>query len=279
MELCLKRATIAPSAPHHVVARAAAEHGFRQLEMSAPHWRTALDNDPGLHTLIAADALTPIHGSWGLRLGWDDARFEAELRAAAAQMAVMAALGSRSGSLVLPRYAPGRTRISKAQLQDRIGRTGALASRNGLDLVLEFIGVGTPADEGVRSLPEAVLFTQGLGYNVGIVLDTYHWHASNGTLNQLELIPPYMPLIVQIADAPDLPRTLLTNAMRTLPGDGVIDWPSILTVLHDRGYRGPLSIDVKPHLYGLSIADAVHAAHKAGHTILTQHPLTPEAVR
>ncbi|WP_371647969.1 MULTISPECIES: sugar phosphate isomerase/epimerase family protein [unclassified Streptomyces] len=277
MELCLNRGAIAPQAPHHEVVRAAADRGFRQVEMSAPHWLTALDSDPGLHALIVSDALVPIHGSWGLRLGWDDDRFEAGLRHARVRMAAMASLGSRSGSLVLPRFAPGRTSISPAQLQDRIGRTGAQAARNGLDLVLEFIGVGSATDEGVRSLPEAVACAQGLGYNVGVLLDTYHWHASNGTLSQLAQIPPDMPLIVQISDALGLPRTQLTDAMRMLPGDGVIDWPPLLTALHERGYRGPLSIDAHTYLHGRSPTDAVLAAHRAGQALLTRHPLTAGA--
>lgn len=258
MKLCLNRSTIAPTIPHPLVARTAAQSGFRFLEMPAAHWLSALDDDPGLRAVIT-DGLTPLHSPWSLKLGWDEDRFEAGLHTAAQQMAAMSALGSRSGSLVLPRFTTGRTPLSTARLQDRIGRTGALAARHGCDVLLGFIGVGAPTDLGVRSLPEALAVVRGLGCNVGILLDTYHWHASNGTLAQIRQIPADMPLLVQISDAPDLPRTLLTNAMRTLPGDGVINWPGVLAVLNERGYHGPLAITVKPHLHSLHVIDAVLA--------------------
>ncbi|PKV82692.1 sugar phosphate isomerase/epimerase [Streptomyces sp. TLI_146] len=278
MKLCLNRATIAATFPHPLVARTAAQSGFRFLDMPAVQWLSALDDDPGLRAVIA-DGLTPLHSPWTLKLGWDEDRFEAGLHTAAGQMAAMSAFGSRSGSLVLPRFTTRRTPLSTAQLQDRIGRTGALAARHGLDLVLKFIGVGAPTDQGVRSLPEALTVVQGLGYNIGILLDTYHWHASNGTLAQIHQIPPGMPLLVQISDAPDLPRPLLTNAMRTLPGDGVINWPDLLTALNEHGYHGPLSITVKPRLHGRDVIDAVRAAHQAGQAVLAHVPLAEGAVR
>ena len=41
-----------------------------------------------------------------------------------------------------------------------------------------------------------------------------------------------------------MPRELLDNSTRIIPGDGVSPLPTILRKLSDRGYAGPLSVEL-----------------------------------
>ena len=45
-------------------------------------------------------------------------------------------------------------------------------------------------------------------------------------------------------DVPDMPRELLDNATREIPGDGVSPLPGILQRLKEKGYAGPLSVEL-----------------------------------
>lgn len=45
-------------------------------------------------------------------------------------------------------------------------------------------------------------------------------------------------------DVPDLPRELLDNTTRIIPGDGVSPLIHILRKLADKGYAGPLSVEL-----------------------------------
>ena len=45
-------------------------------------------------------------------------------------------------------------------------------------------------------------------------------------------------------DTPDLPRELLEQTTRVIPGDGVAPLPAILRKLANKGYAGPLSVEL-----------------------------------
>ena len=45
-------------------------------------------------------------------------------------------------------------------------------------------------------------------------------------------------------DVPDMPRELLDQATRVIPGDGVTPLVKILRKLAEKGYAGPLSVEL-----------------------------------
>jgi len=49
---------------------------------------------------------------------------------------------------------------------------------------------------------------------------------------------------VHFQDVPDMPRELLDNTTRIIPGDGVSPLVRILRQLADKGYAGPLSVEL-----------------------------------
>jgi 4-hydroxyphenylpyruvate dioxygenase len=49
---------------------------------------------------------------------------------------------------------------------------------------------------------------------------------------------------VHFQDVPDMPRELLDNNSRIIPGDGIAPVDAMLRKLADKGYAGPLSVEL-----------------------------------
>lgn len=79
--------------------------------------------------------------------------------------------------------------------------------------------------------------------NVGILLDSWHWYASGGTLEDLMKLKGRDVIYVHVNDAPaNVPLSKLIDNVRCLPGEtGVIDLIGFLKVLKSLGYDGPVT--------------------------------------
>ncbi|OLT30495.1 hypothetical protein BJF79_09625 [Actinomadura sp. CNU-125] len=276
MKLCLNRVTLSRDTSAGEVVRASHAAGFPFVELSARRLLEAVSGDPQAAELVSSGAITPVHGGWSIRLHWERDRFEQALPEAIAEMEAVARLGSRSGALVLPRQRPdtGFLVPGREETLDRIGRVAAWAASFDLSLMLEFNGLHTfdRSDRGCRTLKETVELIRCLGSpNVGVLLDSYHWHASGGTAHEVAEIPADMPIFVHLNDAPDIRRHLLDDSLRQLPGDGCIDLPALLAALQWRGYEGPLSVELKNReLHSRSPYEAARLAHRAAARVLEQ---------
>lgn len=272
MRLCLNRVTVSPRATGEEFIRAAHAAGFGAVELSARRLTDAVTSDPGVRDLLGENGVVPVHGGWSIRLHWDTSAFTIALPTVAAEMAFAASLGSRSGALVLPPAIEDR-----AKLVERIRSVAGLAADHGLDVVCEFIGAvpaGTDHAGGraCQTLGDALGIMETVQMpNAGILLDTFHWHASGGTAADLTSVPAGMPLVVHLNDAPPRGADGLGDEMRLLPGHGVIDLHGFLTALRARAYAGPLSVELKnPVLHAMSVQQAAHRAYAAAAAVLDQ---------
>src|SRR5699024_3008742 len=59
--------------------------------------------------------------------------------------------------------------------------------------------------------------------NVGLLLDSYHWHTNNLRVDDILQLRPEQIIHVHINDAPDLPIEEVLDDDRLYPGEGVID--------------------------------------------------------
>jgi 4-hydroxyphenylpyruvate dioxygenase len=80
--------------------------------------------------------------------------------------------------------------------------------------------------------------------NVAPLLDCYHFWSGLNKLEDLELIRPREIGHVHFQDVPDMPRELLDNTTRIIPGDGISPLTQILRKLSDKGYAGALSVEL-----------------------------------
>jgi sugar phosphate isomerase/epimerase len=82
---------------------------------------------------------------------------------------------------------------------------------------------------------------------IGLALDTWHWHLGGGTLDQLRALGPSGVVTATLADVDaDVTAANADESQRKLPGEtGVIDNAAVLTYLAEIGYDGPVT--PRPH--------------------------------
>ena len=76
------------------------------------------------------------------------------------------------------------------------------------------------------------------------MFDCYHFWAGLNKFEDLDLIRPGEIHHAHFQDVPDIPRELLDNATREIPGEGISPLPRILRKLAEKGYTGPLSVEL-----------------------------------
>jgi 2-keto-myo-inositol isomerase len=80
--------------------------------------------------------------------------------------------------------------------------------------------------------------------NVHPMLDFYHFWSGLSKFEDLDLLRPGELAHAHFQDVPDMPRELLDNTTRIIPGDGVTPVVRILRKLAEKGYSGALSVEL-----------------------------------
>jgi 2-keto-myo-inositol isomerase len=76
------------------------------------------------------------------------------------------------------------------------------------------------------------------------MLDCYHFWSGLNKFEDLDLIRPGEIAHMHFQDVPDMPRELLDNTTRAIPGDGVSPLVQILRKMSEKGYTGALSVEL-----------------------------------
>jgi 2-keto-myo-inositol isomerase len=80
--------------------------------------------------------------------------------------------------------------------------------------------------------------------NVHPMLDCYHFWSGLSKFEDLDLLRPGELAHAHFQDVPDMPRELLDNTTRLIPGDGISPLVRILRKLAEKGYSGALSVEL-----------------------------------
>jgi len=85
--------------------------------------------------------------------------------------------------------------------------------------------------------------------NLGVAIDSFHLFATGGVVADTDLIDPARIFLLQLADLADTPATTgatkrAAQHQRLLPGDGKFPLAQLTGRLLERGYTGPISVDV-----------------------------------
>lgn len=80
--------------------------------------------------------------------------------------------------------------------------------------------------------------------NFGVMFDFYHFWSGNNKLEDMDQIRTGEIQHVHFQDVPDIPRELYDNNTRVIPGDGVAPVVPMLKKLAEKGYAGPLSVEL-----------------------------------
>ena len=124
---------------------------------------------------------------------------------------------------------------------DHMREAGEIAAHFNLTLMLEFLRTSS----FISTLPTLLKMTRAAAHpNLGPMLDCYHFWSGLNKFEDLDLIQHGEIRHVHFQDVPDMPRELLDNTTRFIPGDGVSPLVRILRKLSAKGYAGPLSVEL-----------------------------------
>lgn len=98
--------------------------------------------------------------------------------------------------------------------------------------------------EFIWRMDEMLEFAKECGSNVGLLLDSWHWHHAGATAKDIVAAGKDNIVHVQVADSPDLPPEKILDGERLMPGEGVADLIGFFQALEKIGYEDGVSPEV-----------------------------------
>ena len=140
---------------------------------------------------------------------------------------------------------------------ERLTPIARVLDEHGCQFGLEFVGPKTMRAAArypfIYRLEEMLELGAAIGPRVGILLDSWHWYTSVGTIEAIRALSAEQVVYVHVNDAPrGIAVEEQVDTVRALPGEtGVIDISSFLRALAAIGYDGP----VVPEPFKQELAD------------------------
>jgi sugar phosphate isomerase/epimerase len=193
------------------------------------------------------------YGTSGLPVAFrkDENRFQKDFAQLPKMAGVLKQLGVKR---VATWISPGHRELTYLQNFEqhkrRLCEVAKVLKDNGIRLGLEFVGPRTSRARyrfpfictqlGMMELAEAI----GTG-NVGLLLDSWHWYTSHGTVEELIQLSNKDVIHVHVNDAPSgIPVDEQIDNRRRLPvTTGVIDLKAFINALLKIGYDGPVECE------------------------------------
>jgi 2-keto-myo-inositol isomerase len=185
--------------------------------------------------------LTPVHGATGVTGLWEpNPNRAASLEDLKKRCEMFAALGLNhvyASTGTTQKIAPDDYKAGV----DNMREAGEVARQFNMSLRIEFVRTSS----FISTLTTLLKMTRAAAHpNLAPMLDCYHFWSGLNKLEDLDLIRPGEIGHVHFQDVPDIPRELLDNTTRFIPGDGVSPLIRILGKLANKGYAGPLSVEL-----------------------------------
>lgn len=241
MTLCIHQTT-SHAAGYRKSLEGYARAGIKFVEVIPPHLEEFVKSDgmPAARRLLHDLGLTAV-SSGGVRGLWEPNPGRAQaLEDLKPKLAMAAELGV--DRMVCPCITSEKyTQEDYRRGVDRLREAGEIAARSKITLMVEF----TRGSTFISTLPTSLKLTREAAHPwVRSMLDCYHFWAGLSKFDDLDLIRPGEIHHVHFQDVPDIPRELLDNTTREIPGTGVAPLPRILQKLAEKGYAGPLSVEL-----------------------------------
>ena len=254
--------------------------GFGGMDLNASEAADLLEAGrlDDLKRLYDQHGLKP--GGFGLPV--DFRRDEDAFQAGLANLPRLARAAAEMGCRRCPTWIiPGSDELPFAQNFDlhrrRLRACAEILADHDIWLGLEFVGPKTSRARwkhefiwnmaGMLELADAI----GTG-NVGLLLDSWHWYTSGGTVDDILGLRAEQVVYVHVNDAPaGVPREEQLDHIREMPGaTGVIDIAGFLGALAKIGYDGPITAEpFKKELGELPAEEACRRTSEALDKILS----------
>lgn len=150
---------------------------------------------------------------------------------------------------------------------DNMREVGEIVKQYKMTAMVEFMR-GTSF---ISCLPTSLKMTREAAHaNVRPMLDCYHFWSGVSKFEDLDLLRPGEIAHVHFQDVPDMPRELMDITTRVIPGDGTSPLRRILRKLSDKGYSGPISVELflpefqnaDPYIVGIRIREKTETIMK-----------------
>jgi sugar phosphate isomerase/epimerase len=262
MFLSLNSVLLQGRVPWPEFARLAAQTGFPGTDVML---HPAMQAGAGAtNALLAALKLRPAIIDFPVEFRKDEATFQASLAQLDAAAQFAAAIGCpRMMTYIMPSSDLPEEEQRKIYKQ-RFTESAQILARHHVRLGLEFLG---PLElrrmhkyEFIWRMNDMLAFAKECGPNVGLLLDSWHWHHAGATPEDIVAAGRDRIVHVHFNDSPNLPPEQIHDNQRLLPGEGVINLTGFLQALQKIGYNDAVSVEV----FGRTKDMTPEAAAKAG---------------
>lgn len=220
-----------------------ARAGISQVELNAGHVETFLKTDTpaAARRILTDNGMTVVSGNVGAGpLLEPTADHAAAFDSLKRRLEMFSALGVTkvyTTTTSTQKFTPDDYKI----VVELMRRVGDAARQAGMMAMVEFVRTSTY----MSTLPTALKYIREAGHpNLGPMFDFYHFWSGHNRLEDMDLLRPGEIQHVHFQDVPDMPRELLDSNTRVIPGDGVSPLAAILKKLQEKGYAGPLSVEL-----------------------------------
>jgi len=242
MQLCLHTNT-SFAAGYRGALEGWARAGIKNVELNADLVNEFLETDTldGARQVLTDNGLTPVHGAvsvGGLLIPSPD--HTSAIETLKRRLDLFASLGLNKAyttSFGGRRLTPDEYKM----VVDNMRTIGETAESFDMMMSVEFVR----ASAYMSTLLTGLKLTREAAHpNLGLMFDFYHFWSGLNKLEDMDEIRPGEIQHVHFQDVPDVPRELLDNSTRIIPGDGVSPLNEMLMKLAEKEYAGPLSVEL-----------------------------------
>lgn len=232
----------------------AAEHGFAGVDLRLAHCQGWLERY-GVDRMadhMREHGVQPGYGSVLTRTLSSPQDEWQDLLSRLPRIACLArSLGyTRAGVVVLPYDDRLDFPANRKRHLTRLAQAAPVLADHGIRLGLEYVSPITrradAAFEFIHDMKEMCELIDDAGHdNVGLMLDSFHWHCAGEGVQDLAGLSADEIVVVHVNDAPKgTPLHRLDIRKRMLPGEtGVIDLGAFLRAIAGTGYTGPVTAE------------------------------------
>lgn len=158
----------------------------------------------------------------------------------------------------------------KEEAVERLQHIADKVAPHGIRVSLEFLGTPNCSINLFDTAYDIVLATGR--NNVGVTLDTFHFHTMGSNWSALEAADPKRIFAFHLNDSENLPIGSLNDTHRLWPGDGCIDHERIFSILDKLGWDGVCTIEeFRPDYYELSHTENVRIAKEKTQAVIDKY--------
>ena len=174
--------------------------------------------------------------------------------------------------ITVPRFDAGHYTVEQIK-EDAVKRLRYLADKvapHGIRISLEFCGAPSCSINQFGKAYDIVKATER--ENVGITLDTFHFHAMGSDWADLEGADGKKIFVLHLNDTENLPVGQLEDIHRLWPGEGCLDHKRIFGILKKIGFEGVCTLELfRPEYYRLAHDENIRTAKQKAERILAKY--------